>query len=230
MKTSSGIANTCRQPTAAPGTGTLARMPGGVPRRRTRARVCSLVTASCSCIHVHVIPTLSPLGTRSPHTCEFSSSCTPRTSQLHRPVIQPFPLEMSLEADTLAFHCFLFRALSFLKPRPLLLHVQISRLVPSRCFSTLSPALTACSSYVLWWTRACTHSPLCTCTHRFFFQRAHTLFHMLTLLLYVPFACSLPCSFTCSQSPKHIYTCKLTLPNPPSVCRCSHLRRTRQAC
>ena len=124
----------------------------------------------------------------------------------------------------LLVHCFLFRSPSFLKPRPLL-HLQISRLVPSLCFSSLSrPSWLQFPGAVV--DRG-VHTLPCVHMHtQVFSQRAHTLLHMLTLLLYFPLGCSLPCSFTCSQSPKHIYTCKLTLPNPPSVCRCSHL----QAC
>ena len=66
----------------------------------------SLVIASCSCVHVHVVPTLSPLGTRSSHTCKSFPLAHPRPLRSIALSSSPFHWRCCSEADTLA--CSLF--------------------------------------------------------------------------------------------------------------------------
>lgn len=130
----------------------------------THSCVFSLVTASCShtqCAQTHTqSPRRAPCvcltetcgGTHlpsSPHTCESSSSCILRLSELHCSLIHPLPLNMLLEVDRLACNLILCRSLSH-NHTPSHAHIQTGRHTPSLRSLPCSQALSYAWFPVLW--------------------------------------------------------------------------------
>lgn len=203
---------------AAPPTpmGTLSRTPRGVPHRLSDAHVCSHLSPPQAHVHTcsypHAVPRAPPPPSVS-HTAQGGAGGTAHT-QDH---LAPLPCcPSSSTRDGHAAYSLFPPQVSFVQPHPLLMHTEMSRHAPPLPFLALSPAPRCMQSPGATAGMDVSPGP-CMCTHSLFLSRVHTFFFKSSPSFPSPahpLACSLPCSFTCSQSPKHIYTFKLTLPPP----------------
>lgn len=164
----------------------------------------------CTCTYPHAAP--------QAHAPSLSASCSPTGAhplEAHAPAsLLPLvhsgslPLMLPSSRPTCLLGHSSFRSLSLPQPGPSsrTLHRQVDTLLPSHSLPFLSPGPRLHSQCMA----------LGAHTHTFFFFLGHTLFYTWSLS-FSSLSLPIACSFSCSQSPKHIYTFKLTLPPPLCV-------------
>lgn len=217
-------------------TGSLTHTPRGTARLCSHACLSAHLSQPrarvCTCTYPHAAPRA--------HAPPLSASCSPTGAH---PLEAPAPASLLPLAHSGSLGsmgpssrliCLLrhsrFRSLFLPQPCPFSCTLIDER---AHSFPTILcplPRPSAVHSPRRW----CPFSaPLCVRAHTharaFFFSLMHTVLHTWSLS-FSALSIPLPCSFTCSHSPKHIYTFKLTLspPPPPTMCRCSYLQETSQ--